>query len=131
MSKNNKLNMLTVDYTEVEEFLDSYIDLSEGIPPTITKVIYDVRARFQRDNLYTKQSIIDAVHTYYSEHGWSPAAIRNMKMAISNCSRDNSGRVRHTKPGWTMPAHQKEAISKALKGKHWKIVDGKRVYYSC
>lgn len=128
MSKYNKLNMKTVDYTEVEEFLDSYIDMSEGIPPTISKVIYDVRARFQRDNLYTKQSIIDAVHTYYSEHGWDPAAIRNMKMAISNCSRDNSGRVRHTKPGWTMPEHQRAAISKALKGKHWKVIDGKRVY---
>jgi len=128
MSKNNKLNTEIVDYTEVEEYLDSHIDMSEGLPPTITKVIYDVRARFQRENRYTKQSIIDAVHTYYSEHGWNPAAIRNMKMAISNTSRDNSGRVRHTKPGWTMPEHQREAIRKALKGKHWKVIDGKRVY---
>ena len=84
MSKNNKLNTEIVDYTSVEEYLDSHIDMSDGIPPTITKVIYDVRARFQRENRYTKQSIIDAVHTYYSEHGWNPAAIRNMKMAISN-----------------------------------------------
>lgn len=128
MSKYNKLNTETVDYTEVEEFLDSHIDMSEGIPPTITKVICAVRARFQRENRYTKQSIIDAVHTYYSEHGWNPEAIRNMTMAISNTSRDNSGRVRHTKPGWQMPEHQREAISKALKGKHWKVIDGKRTY---
>lgn len=128
MSKYNKLNTEIVDYTEVEEFLDSHIDMSEGIPPTITKVVNAVRARFQRENRYTKQSIVDAVKTYYSEHGWDPAAIRNMKMAISNCSRDNSGRVRHTKEGWTMPEHQRAAISKALKGKHWKVIDGKRVY---
>jgi hypothetical protein len=129
MSKNNKLNTEIVDYTEVEEYLDSHIDMSEGIPPTITKVIYDVRARFQRENRYTKQSIIDAVHNYYESKGWNECAIRSLKIALSNCSRDNSGRTRHTKPGWTMPDHQREAISKALKGKHWKIIDGKRTYY--
>lgn len=128
MSKKNGRNLESVDYTSVEEFLDQYIDLSEGIPPTITKVIRAVRARFQIDNKYTKQSIIDAVQTYYSEHSWNPESIRNMTMAISNTSRDNSGRVRHTKPGWTMPDHQREAIRKALKGKHWKVIDGKRVY---
>ena len=129
MSKNNKLNTETVDYTEVEEFLDSHIDMSEGIPPTITKVIYAVRARFQRENRYTKQSIIDAVQDYYDSKGWDASAIRRLKIAISNCSRDNSGRTRHTKPGWQMPEHQRAAISKALKGKHWKIIDGKRTYY--
>lgn len=129
MSKNNHLNNKTVDYTSVEEFLDQSIDLSEGIPPTISGVIREVRAKFQRDNLYTKQSIVDAVHTYYSEHGWDPVAIRSIKMAISNTSSDNSGRVRHTKPGWQMPDHQRKAISKALKGKHWKVIDGKRTYY--
>ena len=128
MSKKNGRNLEPVDFTLVEEFLDQYIDLSEGIPPTITKVIRAVRARFQSENKYTKQSIIDSVYTYYEQKGWDPVAIRNMKMAISNTSRDNSGRVRHTKPGWTMPEHQRAAISKALKGKHWKVIDGKRVY---
>ena len=126
MSKRNGRNLESVDYTSVEEFLDQYIDLSEGIPPTITKVIFAVRARFQRDNKYTKQSIIDAVQNYYAEHGWNPESIRNMTMAISNTSRDNSNRVRHRKENWQMPEHQKKAISKALKGKHWKIIDGKR-----
>lgn len=128
MSKYNKLNTEIVDYTEVEEYLDAHIDMSEGIPPTITNVINAVRARFQRENRYTKQSIVDAVHTYYSEHGWDPESIRALKITMSNCSRDNSGRVRHTKPGWQMPEHQRAAISKALKGKHWKVIDGKRIY---
>lgn len=119
MSKKNGRNLESVDYTSVEEFLDSYIDLSEGIPPTITKVIFAVRARFQSENKYTKQSIIDAVQTYYAEHGWNPESIRNMTMAISNTSRDNSKRVRHTKEGWQMPEHQKKAVSKALKGCHF------------
>lgn len=130
MSKKNGRNLESVDYTEVEEFLDQYIDLSEGIPPTITKVIHSVRARFQIDNRYTKQSIIDAVQTYYAEHGWNPESIRNMTMAISNTSRDNSNRVRHRKESWQMPEHQKKAVSKALKGCHF-ITDpttGKRRY---
>lgn len=128
MSKRNGRNLESVDYTEVEEYLDQCIDLSEGIPPTITNVINAVRARFQIDNRYTKQSIVDAVHDYYDSKGWDPVAIRNMKIAISNCSRDNSGRVRHIKEGWKMPDHQRAAISKALKGRHWKVINGHRVY---
>jgi hypothetical protein len=130
MSKKNGRNLEPVDYTSVEEFLDQYIDLSDGIPPTITKVIRAVRARFQIDNRYTKQSIIDAVQTYYSEHSWNPESIRNMTMAISNTSRDNSNRVRHRKESWQMPEHQKKAVSKALKGCRF-ITDpitGKRRY---
>jgi hypothetical protein len=127
MSKNNHLNTETVDYTSVEEFLDEFTS-DEPIPPCFTTAMRQVRARFQRENRYTKQSIIDAVHNYYESKGWNPQSIRNMRMAISNTSRDNSGRVRHTKPGWTMPEHQREAIRKALKGKHWKVIDGKRVY---
>ena len=130
MSKRNGRNLESVDYTSVEEFLDQYIDLSEGIPPTITKVIRAVRARFQIDNRYTKQSIIDAVQNYYSEHSWNPESIRNMTMAISNTSRDNSNRVRHRKESWQMPEHQKKAVSKALKGCHFVTdpVTGKRTY---
>ena len=130
MSKRNGRNLESVDYTSVEEYLDSYIDLSDGIPPTITKVIRAVRARFQIDNRYTKQSIIDAVQTYYTEHGWNPESIRNMTMAISNTSRDNSGRVRHVKEGWQMPEHQKKAVSKALRGCRFITdpVTGKRTY---
>lgn len=112
MSKKNHLNCETVDYTSVEEFLDQYIDLSEGIPPTITKVIYAVRARFQRENRYTKQSIIDAVHTYYEQKGWNPAAIRNMRMAISNTSRDNTRRGYEKKEYWV---RYREAMKVAMK----------------
>ena len=130
MSKRNGRNLESVDYTSVEEFLDSYIDLSEGLPPTITKVIRAVRARFQSENRYTKQSITDAVQTYYAEHSWDPESIRNMTMAISNTSRDNSNRVRHRKESWQMPEHQKKAVSKALKGCHFVTdpVTGKRRY---
>ena len=130
MSKKNHLNTETVDYTSVEEFLDEIIDDSEPIPPAFTTVMKQVRHKFGSTKRYTKQSLIDAVQTYYSEKGWNPASIRALKIAISNCSRDNSGRVRHIKEGWQMPEHQKEAVSKALKGCRF-ITDpttGKRRY---
>lgn len=130
MSRINGLNTETVDYTLVEEFLDEIIDDSDPIPPCFTTTMKQVRHKFGTTKRYTKQSIVDAVHTYYSERGWDPVVIRNMKMAISNCSRDNSNRVRHVKKGWKMPEHQKEAVSKALKGCRF-ITDpitGKRRY---
>lgn len=126
MSRRNTLYTKVIDYTTVEEFLDQHIDMSEGIPPSITTSLKAVTAKFQTDRQYTKQSIVDAVSTYYSEKGWSPAAIRNTRIAVSNCSRDNSRKQYPS--GWHMPQSQRDAISRAMKGKHWKMVDGKRVY---
>ena len=125
MSRRNTLYTKTVDYTSVEEFLDEFTG-DEPIPPSITSSLKAVTARFQQDRQYTKQSISDAVHTYYSEHGWSPTAIRNMRVSISNCSRDNTRKQYPT--GWHMPQSQREAISRAMTGKRWKMVDGHRVY---
>ena len=110
MSKINGLNTETVDYTLVEEFLDEIIDANEPIPPCFTTTMKQVKRKFGSTKRYTKQSLIDAVQTYYSEKGWNPAAIRALKITISNTSRDNSNRVRHTKAGWTMPEHQRAAI---------------------
>lgn len=126
MSRRNTLYTKTIDYTTVEEFLDQSIDMSEGIPPSITSSLKAVTAKFQTDRQYTKQSIVNAVQDYYDSKGWSPAAIRNMRVAISNCSRDNTRKQYPT--GWKMPQSQREAISRAMKGRHWKIVDGHRVY---
>lgn len=126
MSRRNTLYTKTIDYTTVEEFLDQSIDMSEGIPPSMTSSIHAVTERFQQDREYRKQSIIDAVNTYYSEKGWNPAAIRNMRVAVSNCSRDN--RRKQYPTGWKMPDSQREAISRAMTGKRWKMVDGKRQY---
>ena len=126
MSRINGMNLETVDYVLVEEFLDEIIDDTEPIPPTITSIMKQVKHKFGSTKRYTKQSLIDAVQTYYESKGWNPAAIRALKITISNTSRDNSNRVRHRKENWKMPEHQKKAISKALKGKHWKIIDGKR-----
>jgi len=130
MSRKNHLNTETVDYVLVEEFLDEIIDDTEPIPPTITSVMKQVAHKFGSTKRYTKQSLTDAVQTYYSERGWNPAAIRALKITMSNCSRDNSGRIRHIKEGWKMPEHQKKAVSKALKGCRF-ITDpitGKRRY---
>jgi len=125
MSRKNNLNTEIVDYTSVEEFLDEFTG-DDPIPPCYSVSLKAVRHKFGATKRYTKQSIIDAVQTYYSEKGWNPAAIRNMRMAISNCSRDNSGRVRH---GTFSPsAEHRAAISRAMKGRHWKVIDGKRVY---
>jgi len=126
MSRRNTLYTKTIDYTSVEEFLDSHIDMSEGIPPSITTSLKAVTAKFQTDRQYTKQSIVDAVSTYYSEKGWNPQSIRNTRIAVSNCSRDNTRKQYPS--GWKMPQCQRDAISRAMKGKHWKMVDGKRVY---
>lgn len=130
MSSKNGLNMETVDYTVVEEFLDEIIDDTDPIPPCFTTTMKQVRHKFGTTKRYTKQSLTDAVQTYYSQRGWNPEAIRALKITISNTSRDNSGRVRHVKKGWKMPKHQKEAVSKALKGCRF-ITDpitGKRRY---
>lgn len=110
MSRINGLNTETVDYTLVEEFLDEIIDDSEPIPPCFTTTMKQVKHKFGSTKRYTKQSLIDAVQTYYDNKGWNPAAIRALKITMSNCSRDNTGRVRHTKEGWKMPAHQLKAI---------------------
>ena len=110
MSRRNNLNTETVDYTLVEEFLDEIIDENEPIPPCFTTSLKQVKHKFGSTKRYTKQSLIDAVQTYYDKKGWNPAAIRALKITISNTSRDNSRRVRHVKEGWTMPAHQLEAI---------------------
>lgn len=126
MSRRNHLYAKNIDYTTVEEFLDTFTG-DEPIPPSMTASLKAVTAKFQTDRQYTKQSIADAVQVYYDSKGWSPAAIRNTRIAISNCSRDNSRR-QYTS-GWQMSQQQKDAISKALKGRHWKIVDGKRTYY--
>jgi len=130
MSKKNHLNTETVDYVLVEEFLDEIIDDTEPIPPTITGIMKQVAHKFGSTKRYTKQSLTDAVQTYYESKGWNPEAIRALKITMSNCSRDNSGRIRHVKEGWKMPEHQKKAVSKALKGCHF-ITDpitGKRRY---
>ena len=110
MSRINGLNTETVDYTLVEEFLDEIIDDSEPIPPCFTTTMKQVKRKFGSTKRYTKQSLIDAVQTYYSEKGWNPAAIRALRITISNTSRENTGRVRHCKKDWTMPEHQKAAI---------------------
>lgn len=130
MSKKNHLNTETVDYVLVEEFLDEIIDDTDPIPPCFTTTMKHVRHKFGSTKRYTKQSLVDAVQTYYSQRGWNPESIRALKITISNTSRDNSGRVRHIKKGWKMPKHQKEAVSKALKGCRF-ITDpitGKRRY---
>ena len=126
MSRRNTLYTKTIDYTSVEEFLDQSIDMSEGLPPSITSSLKAVTAKFQTDRQYTKQSIVNAVQDYYDSKGWNPAAIRNMRVAVSNCSRDNTRKQYPT--GWHMPQSQRDAISKAMTGKRWKMIDGKRVY---
>ena len=125
MSRRNTLYTKTIDYTTVEEYLDEFTG-DEPIPPSMTTSLKAVTAKFQKDRQYTKQSIADAVHTYYSEHGWNPAAIRNMRVSISNCSRDNTRKQYPS--GWHMPQSQRDAISRAMKGQRWKMVDGHRVY---
>lgn len=121
----NGLYAKNIDYTSVEEFLDEFTG-DDPIPPSMTSSLKAVTAKFQTDREYRKQSIIDAVHVYYDSKGWNPAAIRNMRVSISNCSRDN--RRKQYPSGWHMPQSQREAISRAMKGKRWKMVDGHRVY---
>ena len=123
----NGLYAKNIDYTSVEEFLDEFTG-DEPIPPSMTSSLKAVTAKFQQDREYRKQSIIDAVNTYYNEKGWNPAAIRNMRVAVSNCSRDN--RRKQYPTGWKMPQSQREAISRAMTGKRWKMVNGHRIYVS-
>lgn len=103
MSRKNHLNTETVDYTLVEEFLDEIIDDTEPIPPTFTGIMKQVSHKFGTTKRYTKQSLVDAVQTYYESKGWNPESIRALKITISNTSRDNSNRVRHKKETWQMP----------------------------
>ena len=125
MSRRNTLYTKNIDYVLVEEYLDEFTG-DEPIPPSMTSSLHAVTAKFQTDRQYTKQSIVNAVQDYYDSKGWNPAAIRNMRVAVSNCSRDNTRKQYPT--GWHMPQSQRDAISKAMTGKRWKMIDGKRVY---
>lgn len=125
MSRRNTLYTKTIDYTSVEEFLDEFTS-DDPVPPSITASLKAVRLKFQTDRQYTKQSIADAVQVYYDSKGWSPEVIRNTRIAISNCSRDNTRKQYPT--GWKMPQSQRDAISRAMKGRRWKVIDGKRIY---
>lgn len=109
----NHLYSKAIDYTVVEEYLDSVFE-DDPVPMSVTNAFKKVNTHFQCNKEYTRRSISNAVHDYYDNRFGGAAGIRNMRVAMSNSSRDNSNRIRHTSPGWTMPQHQKEAIKA-----HW------------
>lgn len=65
--------MKNVDYLLVEEFLDQELEadqglLMNGITPLYKQVASHFRPKDRKHSIYSRQSIIEAVRTYFDEH---------------------------------------------------------------
>ena len=65
--------MRIIDYTLVEEFLDQELEadpglLISGITPLYKQVAKHFRPRDRKHSIYSRQSIREAVRTYFDEH---------------------------------------------------------------
>ena len=65
--------MKRIDYTLVEEFLDSLLEddpsmLMNGITPLYLQVAKHFRPKDRKHSIYSRQSIREAVRTYFDEH---------------------------------------------------------------
>ena len=63
----------TIDYTLVEEFLDQELEadpglLMNGITPLYKQVAKHFRPRDRKHSIYSRQSVREAVRTYFDEH---------------------------------------------------------------
>ena len=65
--------MKSIDYTIVEEFLDQELEadpglLMNGITPLYKQVAKHFRPKDRKHSIYSRQSIREAVRTYFDEH---------------------------------------------------------------
>ena len=65
--------MRTIDYTLVEEFLDQELEadpglLMNGITPLYKQVAKHFRPKDRKHSIYSRQSVREAVRTYFDEH---------------------------------------------------------------
>ena len=65
--------MKTIDYSLVEEFLDQELEadpglLMNGITPLYLQVAKHFRPKDRKHSIYSRQSIREAVRTYFDEH---------------------------------------------------------------
>ena len=65
--------MKRIDYTIVEEFLDQELEadpglLMNGITPLYKQVAKHFRPRDRKHSIYSRQSVREAVRTYFDEH---------------------------------------------------------------
>lgn len=93
MSRRNKLYTKQIDYTAVEEYLDSLF-AEDPMPLAATTAFKKVRSRFQVKREYTVKSIQDAVSIYYDEHFGGTSRVRNMLVSMSNNCRTVSEATR-------------------------------------
>ena len=65
--------MQTIEYIIVEEYLDSLLEddpaiLINGITPLYKQVAKHFRPRDRKHSIYSRQSVREAVRTYFDEH---------------------------------------------------------------
>ena len=65
--------MKIIDYTLVEEYLDSLLEddpaiLISGITPLYLQVAKHFRPKDRKHSIYSRQSVREAVRTYFDEH---------------------------------------------------------------
>ena len=65
--------MKIIDYTIVEEYLDQELEadpglLMNGITPLYLKVAKHFRPKDRKHSIYSRQSVREAVRTYFDEH---------------------------------------------------------------
>ena len=102
--------MQNIDYTLVEEFLDSLLEddpamLMNGITPIYHQVAKRFRPKDRKHSIYSRQSIREAVRDYYDSKNVDPKILVKMQgherkgMVYSSEHRSNIGAgVRKT---WT------------------------------
>lgn len=85
-SRRNTLYTKTIDYTAVEEYLDSLF-VDDPMPMSVTAAIKQCSRKFQTNREYSGKSIHDAVHEYYDGHFGGASKVRNTLIAMSNNTR--------------------------------------------
>ena len=74
LKNGTQLKMIKkIDYTIVEEFLDQELEadpglLMNGITPLYLKVAKHFRPKDRKHSIYSRQSVREAVRTYFDEH---------------------------------------------------------------
>ena len=107
--------MKIIDYYLVEEFLDSLLEddpaiLISGITPLYKQVASHFRPKDRKHSIYSRQSIREAVRTYFAEHNM------DHKIAVKLLG--------HERKGMTYSAEHRKKIGLGVK----ESVERRKIY---
>ena len=84
MTRRNSLYSKNISYTMVEEYLDQELEadpamLLNGITPLYHLVAAHFRPKDRKHSIYSRQSVREAVRTYFDEHNVDPKILVKMQ----------------------------------------------------